>query len=148
MTFEEIKQSLPNGFHDCTIREIHADFIGLAILLRMDLHISGEDDRDHPDRYRAGTLKVIRPYLFFLEPPDPSCPFIPRGEPLNASGASLKLGDNAKADALLERLPAEATAFVFFLDDWNSYLYVAGAAAEFLWNDQGASPAATRTSST
>jgi hypothetical protein len=136
MTFKEVEQSLPNGFHDSAIRRIDADFLGPSISIAMDLHASVEGDIN-PELYRSGTLKVVCPYLFFLEPPDPSYPFVPRGAPVNATGFSVKPGENAKVDALLDRIPREATALVFFLDDWNSYLYLAGSSVEFSWDDSG-----------
>jgi hypothetical protein len=100
----------------------------------MDLHASIEGDSD-PERYRPGTLKVVLPYLFFLSPPDPSYQFVLHGRPVNASGFSVRLGGDTKLDALLERIPPNRTAFGFFLDDWNSYLYLAGASVEFAWDD-------------
>src|SRR5579871_1304488 len=132
MTFEDLNKQLPNGFHDSTICEISVDFLNSSILLKMELHVSVEGDRDR-EHYRLGTLKVIQPYLFYLEPPDPNYPFVLRGKPLNASGASVHLGKNPKVDALLKSIPRDATAFVFFLDDWNSYLYAAGVGVEFSW---------------
>ena len=136
MTFREIEQNLPNGFHDSAIRGISVDFVNLSISIAVDLHASVEGDSD-PERYRPGTLKVICPYLFFLDPPDPSYPFVPRGAPVNASSFPVRQGENAKVDALLQRIPPEATAFAFFLDDWNSYLYVAGSSVEFSWDSNG-----------
>ena len=134
MKFEDVQRSLPNGFHDSVIRVINIDFVSVSILLRMDLHASVEGDRD-PERYRPGTLKVFGPYFFFLEPPDAAYPFIPDGKPVNASGAPVNFGENPKLDALLKRIPEDSTTFVFFLDDWNTYLYIAGASVEFSWDD-------------
>jgi len=133
MTFEEVEQSLPNGFHDAALRGISADFVNLSIKLEMELHASVEGDAN-PERYLRGVLSVTRPYLFFLDPPDSRYGFIPRGMPVNASGFALKAGKDPKIDALLQRIPADATAFVFFLDDWNTYLYVAGATVQFSWD--------------
>jgi hypothetical protein len=133
MTFKEIELSLPNGFHDIGVREINADFVNLSISIAMDLHASIEGDLN-PECYRPGILKVICPYLFFLDSPDPRYSFIPRGVPLNASGFSVEPGKDTRIDALLQRIPPEATTFVFFLDDWNSYLYLAGASVEFSWD--------------
>jgi hypothetical protein len=82
-------------------------------------------------------VKIGGLLLFFIEPPDPSYPFVPGGSAVSASGFSVTPGEDAKLDALLQRIPAEATVFGFFLDGWNSYLYVAGAWVEFSWDDGG-----------
>jgi hypothetical protein len=137
MTFEEIKQRLPNGFHDAEIRKISVDFVNRSIVMGMNLHVSVPGDAD-PERYRAGTLEVLSPFLFFIEPPDPRYHFVPDGAPLNATGNSVKVGQNAEIDRLLEVLPPNATVYLFFLDDWNSCLYLGGASVEFSWDDGGA----------
>ena len=138
MTFEEIEQELPNGFHDAEIRQISMDFVNRSIIIGMNLHASVAGDPD-PERYRPGTLKVMSPYLFFIEPPDPHYHFVPDGSPINASGSSVKIGQNTAVDRLLAVLPPNATVYLFFLDDWNSCLYLAGASVEFSWDDDGGS---------
>jgi hypothetical protein len=136
MTFEETVQNLPNGFHDSKIRKLSVDFIGRSILISMELLV-GLPDTPNPEGYRSGTLKVVAPYLFFVEPPDASYPFTPFGKPVSATGAVVRPGGNPRIDELLQHIPQDATAFVFFLDDWNSYLYIAGGSLEFSWDDEG-----------
>ena len=134
MTFEELDQELPNGFHDSKIRAISADFVGRSIQLKMDL-LTGLPDTANPEEYRAGTLAVISPHLFFLEPPDPRYPFIPDGTALNVDGDSVRVGQSAEVDRLLPVLPENATVYRFFLEEWNSFLYLAGASVAFSWDD-------------
>jgi hypothetical protein len=134
MTFEELNQKLPNGFHDVEIRSIKLDFVNSSALMSMNLHAAAAGDAD-PERYRPGTLKVFPLYLFFLEPPDPRYHFVPDGSPLNASGNPVRVGQSAEADRVLSVLPPGATAYLFFLDDWNSSIYLAGAGVEFSWDD-------------
>ena len=43
MTFEELEQKLPNGFHDAAIREINFDFIGRSVVVGMDILMGGPD---------------------------------------------------------------------------------------------------------
>lgn len=137
MTFEELEEKLPNGFHDAEIRTINIDFLNRSIVVGMNLHASMPGDLD-PERYRPGTLRVVSPYLFFIEPPDSRYHFVPNGRPLNATGNSVKVGKDAAVDHLLPVLPPNATVYLFFLDDWNSCLYLAGASVEFSWDDDGA----------
>jgi hypothetical protein len=134
MTFEELDQSLPNGFHDAEIRKIEVDFTTPSIVIGMNLHVGAADDPD-PERYRAGTVTIDVPYVFFIEPPDAAYHFIPNGSPINASGNSVKAGQNPKVDRLLGVLPPNATSYLFFLDDWNSSIYLSGASAKFSWDD-------------
>lgn len=137
MTFEELDRKLPNGFHDSKIRKISVDFAGGSILIGMDLLV-GLPRTPSPEGYRAGTLRVASPYLFFIEPPDPQYRFIPNGSPLNVDGDSVKVGQNPEVDRLLPVLPANASVYRFFLEEWNSFLYLAGGDAAFSWDDGGA----------
>ena len=137
MTFEQVNQELPNGFHDGKIRGIRVDFLDCLILLAMDLHVGIPGDAD-PERYRPGTLRVKSPYLFFVDPPDPRYRFIPNGSPFNVDGDAVRPGQNQALDELLPVLPTGATAYRFFMEDCNSVLYIAGAAVEFSWDDADA----------
>jgi hypothetical protein len=136
MTFEEIDQKLPNGFHDAEIRKMSIDFVSRSIVIGMNLH-AGVPGGPNPEQYRAGTLEILSPCLFFIEPPDPGYHFIPDGSPLNASGNSVKVGKDTKVDRLLSALPPNATVYLFFLDDWNSCLYLAGGSVVLSWDDGG-----------
>jgi len=136
MTFEELERKLPNGFHDAEVGKISMDFVNRSVVIGVNVHVGMPADAD-PECYRTGALKVVSPYLFFIEPPDPRYHFVPDGSPLNASGHSVKLGQNAAVDRLLSVLPSDKTAYLFFLDDWNSSLYLAGGSVEFSWDDGG-----------
>jgi hypothetical protein len=136
MTFEELEQKLPNGFHDAAIREITFDFIGRSVVVWMDLLTGGPDD-PHPELYRPGRLRVAPVYLFFIEPPDPNYAFVPNGAHLKVDGDSLKVGQNVEIDRLLLTLPENATTYRFFLEKWNAFLYVAGGSVELSWGDDG-----------
>jgi len=134
MTFEEVKQNLPNGFRDAKIRRISTDFVNCSIVIGMDLHAGVPVDPD-PERYRPGTLKVVSPCLFFVEPPDPRYRFVPNGSPINVDGDSVRAGQSADVDRLIPVLPQGATVYRFFLEEWNSFLYLAGGSVEFSWDD-------------
>jgi hypothetical protein len=134
MTFEELEDKLPNGFHDAAIREINFDFIGRSVALGMDLLTGGPDD-PNPEVYRPGRLRITPIYLFFIEPPDPNYPFVPNGSHLKVDGDSLKVGQNAEVDRLLPSLPSSATTYRFFLENWNAFLYLAGASVKFSWDN-------------
>ena len=138
MTFEEIDQELPNGFHDGKIRSISIDFVNTSLAIGMELHVGERNDPD-PERYRLGTLRVTSPCLFFIEAPDARYPFIPHGSPLNVDGDSVSIGQSPEVDRLLPVLPAKAIVYRFFLEEWNSFLYLGGARVELSWDDDGTS---------
>jgi hypothetical protein len=132
MTLEEINRELPNGFHDAGIRKIDLDFINPLIVVSMDIWV-GQLGGPDPDCCRSGTLKILSPYLFFIEPPNPKYHFIPKGKAFIVDGDSIKVGLSPEVDRLLPVLPPNATVYRFFLEEWNSFLYLAGASVEFSW---------------
>ena len=132
MTFQELEQKLPNGFHDASIRKIQLDFMGRSVEIEMDILMAGPDDPD-PELCRVGKLRVAPAYLLFIEPPDPRYSFIPDGVSSKVDGDSVKVGQSAEVDRLLPTLPKNATTYRFFLEKWNAFLYLAGAGVEFSW---------------
>ena len=64
MTFEDLDQELPNGFHDAKIRNISVDFLNRSVLIGVELLV-GLPDTPNPEDYGAGTLKLIEPCMFF-----------------------------------------------------------------------------------
>lgn len=136
MTFDELEQSLPNGFHDAAIREITVDFIRRSVTVSIDL-LTGHPSSPDPESYRAGRLQIAPIYLFFIEPPDPRYSFIPNGAHVKVDGGCVKVGQSAETDSLLPVLPRSATMYRFFLEKWNAFLYLAGESVEFSWDDGG-----------
>ena len=134
MTFEELDEKLPNGFHDGAIRSFNVDFVGPGLQIHMDLHVGVPGDAD-PERYRAGTLTIISPCLFSIEPPEANYPFVPNGCALNVDGDAVRPGQCPALDRLLPILPKGVTTFRFFLEEWNSFLYVSGGSVDFSWDD-------------
>lgn len=104
-----------------------------AILMSMDLLVGLPNDRSC-DRRRLATLKLIRPYLFYVEPPGAEHGFV-GGTPLNVQGDSLEPGQNAVVDSFLPSIPDASTKYRFFVEDWNSFVYIACEAVEFAWSD-------------
>lgn len=133
MTIKEIEDSLPNGFHDALIRKIQLDFEERLLTIELGLLVDLPEDNVQC-QYRNGTLRVFPLYLFFADPPYPGYHFIPNGSPLNATGYPAEKGQNRIFDEISQALPADASVYRFFLDDWNSFLYIAGAGAEFCWD--------------
>jgi hypothetical protein len=108
----------------------------VSLALEMELH-AGEPHDPEPERYRRGTLRVTSPCLFFVEPPDPRYPFVPDGSPLNVDGDPVTIGQNSGLDRLLPVLPQNASIYRFFLEEWNSFIYLEGGNVEFSWDHGG-----------
>ena len=136
MTFEEVVKSLPNGFHDAKVRKITADYSGRAIVMEMELLV-GMPGAPNGESYQRGTLSVAPFSFFIVEPPDPSYDFIPDGKPLHVVGDSTKPAQSPTFDSLMAALSKKADSYRFFIEEWNSFLYIAGESVAFSWDDQG-----------
>ncbi len=138
LSFEELARDLPNGFHDAEIRGISLDYLTQAAVFSMNLLVGvGTPDNKNLSLYRAATIKISGLLLFFIESPHPKYNFVLDGDPLSVSGDSVRVGQNREMDLLLPALPDNAWAYRFFLDEWNSFMYIAATSAEFSWDDDG-----------
>jgi hypothetical protein len=137
-SFEELELELPNGFHDAEIRGIALDYLARTAILSMNMLSGvGTPDNENLNIYRRATVRIAGLLLFFVEPPHPKYNFLLDGEPLSVSGDSVRAGQNSEMDCLLPALPQNSTVYRFFLDEWNSFVYLAAEGVEFLWDDQG-----------
>jgi hypothetical protein len=134
MTFEELEQSLPNGFHDATLLQVSLDIVERCATVKISVHVSADGDQDQ-ELYRVGILEAKSVSLFFMEPPDPNYMFALSGSGIGVSGDSVAPGQNPETDLLLRKLPSDATAYRFFLEEWNSFLYLAASEVAFSWQE-------------
>jgi hypothetical protein len=132
MTFQEIEQSLPNGFHDARLLQASLDIVGRCATVKLSVHISVEADSDR-ERYRVGILNATKVALYFIEPPDANYKFILNGEGIGVSGDTVALEQEPELRSLLSKLPPDIAAYRFFLKDWNSFFYIAAGEATFVW---------------
>jgi hypothetical protein len=124
MTFEEAEKSAPNGFHDAKIDALHVDYKTGCLSLSMRLWIGTLGTPD-AEEYSPAELRVNRLLFYSIEPPDPSYPFVPDGDSLDVSGAD-GLGDLAVKADLIAGLPSDVSLYRFFVEQWNSFIYIAG----------------------
>jgi hypothetical protein len=137
-SFEELEKELPNGFHDAEIRGIAIDCLARTVVLSMNLLFGvGTPDDENRSVYRPATVRIAGLLLFFVQPPHPKYNFVLDGEPLSVSGDPVRVGQRPELDCLLPALPQNATVYRFFLNEWNSFIYLAGTSVEFSWDDNG-----------
>ena len=123
MTFGEIEKKLPNGFHDAKIEHISLDYLRGTLLMKMRLLIGTPGGGDQ-DEYGSAEMKVNGLYFCSIEPPDPTYPFRPNGQLLGVSGDGSG-GSSPEVRELAQSLPADASYYRFFVEQWNSFIYIA-----------------------
>jgi len=130
-TLESIVASLPTGFEDCLIHAWHLEvasrlaYLDIAVIVRRNW--GGEGD------LRVGRLAATNVHLFFIEPPGARYPFLFQGTGMTASGDLELTGLSEHIEQVISRVPSNAEIIRFFLDDWNSFLYLAADAFTFTW---------------
>jgi hypothetical protein len=100
------------------------DFTTGALTLSMRLW-TGIMGTQNQEEYSPAKLRVNRVLFLAMDSPDPRYPFVPDGSSLTVDGAH-GLGDlKAKSD-LVAALPSDVSLYRFFVEQWNSFIYIAG----------------------
>lgn len=131
-TFDELERSLPNGFHDATILDISFDCVRSRAHIWISVHASKEGDANR-EEYRVGLLDVRSIHLFFFDRPGNSHNIGTITGGIKVSGDDVTIGQDIEVDDLLKKLPSGANAYRFFMEDWNSFFYIAASEAAFSW---------------
>ncbi len=133
MTIEEIERRLPNGFHDSNIKTISIDYVMQLAKFNLEVNMGTPDVRDkEPEEiYRDGILTVSELLFCVIEPPDPQYPYkdtkglwITSSGPIEAAKLPIKV---------YEVIPEGLFDHYFFINDWNSFIYLAAKNAQFDW---------------
>jgi hypothetical protein len=134
MTLDELNHTLPNGLHDADILSIELDYITATAKLRLSLLTGWPEDPD-PERqaYQEATLVVTGLCFFSIDLPDPTYPFLPTGRPIDVSGDPAKPDNLPSLPDLVAKLPNGAWCYRLFVNDWNSFIHIAGRNAEITW---------------
>ena len=134
MTFDDLDRELPNGFHDARIFRIGVDYGARTATLDMSFW-TGDQDCSNRDEYRDGTLQISGLLYLSIEPPDPAYPFMQSGSALYVSGYPEDGEAFPPGSALVAVMPADATGYRFFVNDWNSFIHIAASDVKLSWAD-------------
>jgi len=131
MTLIEIEDSLPNGLHDAQISRIEIDYEKRIVKFGIRLwtgDLSSTDESLH-ETYQDGELTVTGLIYCIIEPPDPKYPYA------NTSTITISAGSATEEPiktetALPQQLPDGAFAYWLFVNEWNSFIHIAGMDAD------------------
>src|SRR5262245_11353193 len=128
MTFDELDNSLPNGFHDAKLSKLTLDYGQRSATLCMKLLVGGHQSAS-PGEYKPATLRILGLCFCGIELPFPPEPFLPDGSPVNVSGfpedSSSLMRPNeslAQINEILAKCPPGTFSYRFFSHDWNSFI--------------------------
>lgn len=134
MTFEELENELPNGFHDAKILAVELDYAAGTARFRLSLLVGWPDDPpSQRDEYQDAILDVTGLCFCSIDPPDPAAPFLPDGKGVFATGDPAAADTLTFLDALRSRCPEGASFHRFFVHDWNTFIHIAARDASVTW---------------
>jgi hypothetical protein len=133
MTLTQIDAILPNGFHDAEIEQLVWNFQKCSAVFDIDFWVA-ETEQDREKR-RRGKLALQGVVFISIEPPMPR---LCDPKPYRCSGNLTIDGALAEENALPDlkpALPLNTEIFRFYVDNWNSFIYIAAAEATLTWLD-------------
>ena len=140
MTLEEVAASLPNGFHDAYIKGISIDYVSGTASFDLELWV-GDDSAERKEErevYRDARVTLSDLLFCVIEPPDSRYPYYDKktlwvdGGPWNSAPPSTSI-------QLPSPLPENSFVYWFFVDNWNSFIYVGAMAARLEYVDSDVS---------
>ena len=130
MTLEEVAASLPNGFHDADIKSISIDYVAGTATFDLEVWVGDDSAVKEEERELYRAARLILSYLLFcvIEPPDPRYEYYER-KALWVDDASRGAASISTTAKLPSPLPENSFVYWFFVNNWNSFIYVAAMAA-------------------
>lgn len=130
MTLEELENTLPNGLHDSEIQSIEIDYIQRKATMKLSVFV-GElnDPPENREAYREASLVVSGLQYLTIEPPHESYPYA-ESKALWIDACDMSKNLNSK---LLASLPEGSFVRSFFVNEWNSFVHLAGTNVELTW---------------
>ena len=131
------------SFHDATLHRLDIDVLKGRASLSLRIWVGDPEERDKPSRAtcRSGVLVVTGLLFCALDPPDKRCLY---EHPQGLVGlGGLWLADDGEVTAEVPTgaaarlplpLPEGAFLHYFFVNDWNSFIYLSGRDASFEWD--------------
>lgn len=130
MNFEEVANTLPNGFHDAELRRFEMDYVQRKLHFDLDVWIG--DMHNPPEAreiYRPSRVTVEKVAFLVIEPPDASCPWQEPGTITVDAGEGLP----CQASSILPEIPAGSQMTWMYMDALNRYLLFAGGKTSLEW---------------
>lgn len=136
MTIDEIKKSLPNGFHDSEILQINLDYVDEKAEFLMDVDLSSSDSETEVAS-QSGYLRLSGLLYCVIDPPTGAFPreFVPGDSRMWLTADSSDFSELSNIPNLPDPLPDNSFRHFFFVSSHNCFIYVAAMNASFEWVD-------------
>lgn len=129
MNFQELAQTLPNGFHDSELRNFEMDYVHRRFHLDLDVWIGEVENVERREFYRPARLSLDKVAFLIIEPPDTRYDWLDPGSTRIDAGA----GCPKQSSCSVPPIPAGSFSVYFYLGELNSFLHVAAEHASLEW---------------
>jgi hypothetical protein len=122
------------SFHDSTINKITVDLLTREARFDCTVFVGDPDDRDAQPREAPGALTLTGLLYISVGPPYPDYPYEDGGLEVSYDGPVETTDFKAPIPKLPEPLPGDAFTHCFYINNWNSFMFVAATGASFDWS--------------
>ena len=129
MTFQELSQKLPNGFHDAELVRFEMDYLNRRITCNLLVWIGDMENESGREMYRPARLILDEVAYLAIEPPDIRYNWLVPGAVVVDTGE----GHPRKGTYSLPDPPPGRSAIWFYLRQTNSFLNLAVGNAFLEW---------------
>lgn len=132
MKFEDLLDSLPNGFHDAQLSRFSIDYAARTIEFDSKIWVgSMQSPPGGRELYRPAIVSISSFQFCVIEPPNASYPYDLK-EPLTFDA---RLGKLEKMPKLPPTKPGNFLCW-FFVNEWNSFFWISAEGIDLRWTGQ------------
>jgi hypothetical protein len=112
------------------------DYSARTVRLGFNVNVGDPDagDKAVRERRRRGSFLISGLIFLVIDPPDPKYPYQASGGLWIPDDGEVTADVPKNAPALPGNLPSGAFVHYFFVNPWNSFIYLAATGAEFRWS--------------
>lgn len=121
------------SFHDSKINKIAVDFLAREARFDCLIFVGDPDDRVSQPREALGALTFTGLLYISVEPPYSTYSFEEDALEISSDGPVETTDFKAHMPKLPEPLPEDAFTHCFYINNWNSFMFVAATGATFQW---------------
>ncbi len=127
MNFNELDRTLPNGFHDASLRHFEMDYVNHTLKFDLDVDIGTPEEAQ--DFYRPARITVENVAFLVVEPPYARDDWREAGSIRIDTGEGVP--DNSKS--VVTNVPRGTSTTWIYLSEMNSFIIFAGGSASLEW---------------
>ena len=129
MTFEELTDTLPNGFHDAELHAFRMDYVQRRLIFDLEIFIGEVDNERRREVYRPAVVVLDDVRFLYVEPPRES------KELHIVSSIRIDTGEGVPktVEDRLQHLRDAGPITWMFMNELNSFIFFAGSRATLEW---------------